>query len=211
MLPKILRKFGYHIGCLSLIVACVFMSPVYAKKDDPAPPSMSIPSAQIMVANIAAQVPAVMRLVTATAYVIGIYFIFMGLLKLKQYGESRTMMSSDHSLSAPIIFLTVGALLLYLPTSVEVGLTTFWSSPSPYGYVSQSDQWGTFFNTIFVIIQLLGTISFIRGLIILAGMGGGHAQQGTLGRGLTHIIGGIFCINLYQFVQMILSTLGVQT
>jgi hypothetical protein len=56
-------------------------------------------------------------------------------------------------------------------------------------------------------VQLVGVIAFIRGLVKLSHMGGGH--QGGIGSALTHIIGGIFCINMYDFVQLIMSTLGI--
>lgn len=209
MLPRHQKLYLYILYILALFAVFSFL-PAFAADNDPLPSTPNVPTAQAMIINIAQQVPMVMKMVTAIAYVMGFYFIFYGIMKLKQYGESRTMMSSDHSLMSPIIFLSVGTLLLYLPTSVETGLSTFWTNPSPYSYVSQGDEWGQFFNTVFLIIQLLGTIAFIRGLVILSGLGG-HAQQGTLGRGLTHLIGGIFCINIYQFVQLVLSTLGIQT
>lgn len=168
-------------------------------------------SAQDMITNIAAQIPSLMRFVTALAYVMGMYMIFYGIMKLKQYGESRTMMSQSHELKGPIILLVVGALLLYLPTSVQVGLSTFWTEPNPYGYLENTDEWSGFINNCFLVIQLFGTIAFIRGLLILSRLGGGHGgQPDTLGRAMTHIIGGIFCINIYEFIQVILFTLGIQ-
>jgi intracellular multiplication protein IcmC len=169
-------------------------------------------SAQTMLINFAKSVPNLMRMVTAIAYVMGMYFIFYGVVKMKELGESRTMMSREHSIWGPIVLLTVGALLIYLPTSVQVGMSTFWTNPNPYGYedAEKSDQWAQFFAVCFTIIQLVGVIAFIRGLVILSHMGGGHAQQGTFSKGLTHIIGGIFCINMYETVQVILVTLGVQ-
>lgn len=210
MLPNYLRRYISNLCFLGIILGIICIVPVYAADAPPPTGGVSVPTAESMVANIATQVPAVMKLVTALAYVMGFYFIFYGLMKLKQYGEQRTQMSSDHSMMGPLILLTVGALLIYLPTTVQVGLTTFWSNPSPYGYVTQTDEWGALYKTVFLIIQLLGTIAFIRGLVILSGLSG-QSQQGTFGRGMTHIIGGIFCINLYQFVQVVLSTLGIQT
>jgi len=207
MLPTKFEKYAYDLFFLGVILF-LCLGPAYGA-DSSKLPSVNVPSAQGMVANIATQVPAVMKLVTALAYVMGFYFIFYGLLKLKQYGESRTMMSSDHSLMGPMVLITIGAMLLYLPTTVQMGLTTFWSDPNPYAYVTQSDEFGQFYKTVFLIIQLLGTIAFIRGLVILSGLQG-HAQPGTFGRGMTHIIGGVFCINLYQFVQVVMSTLGIQ-
>lgn len=167
-------------------------------------------SAQDMLVNIANQVPSLMRMVTAFAYVIGIYLIFMGVYKLKQYGEARSMMSQEHQLKGPIVFITIGAMLLYLPTSVQVGMSTFWTDPNPYGYLQQQDQWSQFINDCFLIVQLVGTIAFIRGLVILTQLAG-HSSHDTFGKGITHIIGGIFCINIYQFVQVIMVTLGIQT
>ena len=169
-------------------------------------------SAETILVNLAQQVPDLMRLVTAIAYVLGMTFIIRGVIKLKHLGESRTMMSHEHSISGPLVYLFIGAALLYLPTSVQVGMSTFWTNPNPYGYLQQQDQWNDFLNVCFVIIQLIGTIAFIRGLVILSQLGGGSsASPGTLSKGMTHIIGGILCINIYQFVQLILNTLGLQT
>lgn len=167
-------------------------------------------SAETMLKNIAKQLPFLMRMVTAIAYVLGLVFIIKGVMKLKEFGESRTMMSAEHGLKGPLVYLIVGALLLYLPSAVQVGLSTFWSEPNPYGYLQEQDQWAEFINIVYVVVQFIGVIAFIRGLVILSHLGAQGGQPGTLGKGLTHIIGGIFCINIYQFVQVILNTLGIQ-
>lgn len=169
-------------------------------------------NAQTMLQNIVTQIPNLMRLVTALSYVMGMYFMFFGILKLKQYGEQRTMMSGEHQLKGPVIYLAVGALLLYLPSSVQIGMSTFWTNPNPYGYIEEQNQWTSLFSNVAMVMQLFGIIAFIRGLLILTQLGGqGGTQPGTLGRGLTHIVGGIFCINIYQFVQVIMATLGIST
>lgn len=168
-------------------------------------------SPQQIVINIQKNIPNLMRLVTAIAYVIGMAFVISGVMQLKHVGEMRTQMSHEHHLTGPILKILVGAMLLYLPTSVHVGMSTFWANPNPYGYVIQQDQWTQFVNVCFLVVQLIGTIAFIRGLIILSHMGGGHGQQGQLSKGLTHVIGGIFCINIYQFLQFVLGTIGIHT
>lgn len=154
-------------------------------------------------------VPNLMRLVTAFAYVLGMFFIYKGLLELKRFGESRSMMSHEHHLKTPLLYLIVGAALLYLPTSVQTGLTTFWATPNPYAYViDKNDPWTELIHTCFMIIQLIGTIAFVRGLIMLAQLG--HQQhQGGFGKAMTHIIGGIFCIDLYDFVTVVMNTLAL--
>lgn len=215
MLPTYLQNKNISsLRWLVLLVLLLIAWPIYAANGD-IPPLADVAnvseavSAQTMMENIAKQIPNLTRMLTAIAYVMGMYFIFWGIVKLKQYGESRTMMSSSHDLKGPMMYIFVGALLLYLPTSVQVGMSTFWTNPTPYQYLQEQDQWSQFFTTIFMIIQFIGALAFIRGLVILSHLGGHGGQPGTLGKGLTHIIGGIFCINIYQFVQVILNTLGV--
>lgn len=193
-----------------VILLALFALPAFAQQSITNPPISTL-SAESMLVNIAQQVPNLMRLVTAIAYVLGMFFIIQGILKLKHVGESRTMTSQEHSLVGPLIYIAVGAMLLYLPSSVQVGLASFWTNPNPYGYLSQQDQWSQFINVVFIIVQFIGVLSFIRGLVILSHLSGHGGQPGTFSKGMTHIVGGILCINIYEFVQVIFITLGLQT
>jgi hypothetical protein len=118
--------------------------------------------------RIVEQIPNFMRLVTAIAYVMGMFFIFTAIVKVKHFGETRTMTSKEHSIMTPIIMLVVGTALIYLPSSVQVGMSTFWSNLTPYAYLDQQqDQWLEVMKGCFLIIQLIGTIAFIRGLVLI--------------------------------------------
>lgn len=201
-------------GLFLFLVFFLFVLPVYAQTPPPQQQtglvsSISLPSPLTMLANIQSQLPNLMRLVTAIAYVMGFILVIMGIINLKHAGEMRTQMSHEHNLSKPILFIVIGAMLIYLPSAVQIGLSTFWAEPNPYGYVTQSDQWQQAINICYAIVQFIGVIAFIRGLLILTRVGhGGHHD--ALGKGITHIIGGILCINMYQFIQVLLATLGVQ-
>jgi intracellular multiplication protein IcmC len=162
-----------------------------------------------MIQNLAAQLPNVFFMLTALAYVLGFYFVFAGIMKLKHVGESRSMMSPEHGIKAPIIFLIVGAMLIYLPSTIQVGMSTFWTTPNPYGYLEQQQQWTSLINDCFLVVQLVGVIAFIRGLVILSTLSHSGGHQNAFGKGITHIIGGILCINMYQFVQVVMNTLGL--
>ncbi len=169
----------------------------------------SAPDVATMLVNFSDAVPSLMRLVTAFAYVMGFFFVIKGVMDLKHFGESRSMMSQEHSLGKPITFITVGTLLLYLPASVQTGLSTFWTSPNPYGYLSSSEaNWTDLTGAVFMVVELVGTIAFIRGLVILT-QTTGHGQPGTFSKAMAHIIAGVLCINLYQFLQTIFDTLGL--
>jgi len=185
-----------------------FVMPLYAQSSLMS--NIYLPSPGTMLANIQQQIPNLMRLVTAVAYVMGFVLVALGIVQLKHAGEMRTQMSYEHNLTKPIMFIIIGGLLIYLPSAVQVGLSTFWAQPNPYGYLaSMSGQWQQAINICYAIVQFIGVIAFIRGLLLLTHVGhGGH--QDALARGVTHIIGGILCINMYEFVQVILATIGVQ-
>lgn len=203
------NKWSNVSSFLFVLVLIFFALPTFAQDNNAAP--LTSLSAQSILVNLAQQVPNLMRLVTAIAYVLGMYFIIAGIIKLKHAGEMRTQMSQEHSLAGPLIYIAIGAMLLYLPSTVQIGLSTFWTNPNPYGYVNQQDQWSQFTNVVYIIVQFIGVLAFIRGLIILSHLSGHGGQPGTFARGLTHIIGGILCVNLYQFVQVIMNTLGIET
>jgi hypothetical protein len=162
-----------------------------------------------MLENLISNVPQFMQLVTATAYVMGIFTMYKGVMGLKNFGEQRNMMASNQELKGPLILLATGAALMYLPSSVQAGLTTFWSDPNPYGYVTDAtDEFSVLYQDAFLLIQLLGTVAFIRGLLVLSQLGGG-AQGASLGKGLTYIGAGVMCINLHDFLNTINGTLGI--
>jgi hypothetical protein len=194
--PQLVKAFF-----LTLLAQVLFYAPlVYA----------DIPDVGTMLENFSQTVPQLMQLVTATAYVMGMWFIYSGVCKLKEFAESRTQMSAHNELKGPLILMTVGTLLLYLPSSVQVGLSTFWTDANPYAYITESaDQWTTMYNDCFLIIELIGTISFIRGLLIFTRLSGQGGQPGEFGRGVTHLVAGILCINLNGFLAAVNATLGI--
>lgn len=208
ILRKIISYFSYTLLALSNFIA---LPAAFAQTTGTTtnPPVTGATTAWTMLQSIATQIPYLMQMVTAIAYVMGMYMIIQGVIKLKHFGESRTQMSQEHGLAGPLFLLTTGVLLLYVPTGVSVGMSTFWTEPNPYGYTELQGQWGEFINVIYLVVQFIGTVAFLRGLVILSHMGERGHQQGTWGKGIAHIIGGIFCINIYQTVQVIFATLGI--
>lgn len=171
--------------------------------------AVSIPNLATMLTNFANSVPNLMRLVTAAAYVLGMFFVIASIMGMKHFGELRTMMTQEHGVSGPLVEFFVGVALLYLPSTIRSGLSTFWVTTNPYAYLtSTTDQYTTFINACYSIMQLIGIIAFIRGLIILKHVGGGRAQQESLGKAAGHLIGGVLCINLYNTIQLLEYTVG---
>jgi hypothetical protein len=117
-------------------------------------------------------------------------------------------MSTETKLTGPLLYIFVGAGMIYLPSSIQSGLTTFWLNPNPYGYAEEvSSEWTDLYNATCIIVQLIGLIAFIRGLMMLTHIGG--QQHGIFGKAMAHIIGGLFLIDLYDFLQMVFWTFGL--
>jgi intracellular multiplication protein IcmC len=169
----------------------------------------AVPDVATMLQNFSHDIPNLMRLVTGGAYVMGVWLLYKGVTGFKVFGEQRSQMSSHAEMKGPLIQVAVGTLLCYLPSSFEVGLTTFFADPTPISYVvDTADQWSIAYQDIFMVVQLIGTVAFIRGLMTLTQLGG-QAQPGTFGKGLTYIISGVMCINLEGFLAAIEGTLGI--
>jgi intracellular multiplication protein IcmC len=129
---------------------------------------------------------------------------------MKHFGEMRTMQSREHGVWGPIIELLIGAALIYLPSSVQGVMSTFWTSTNPYAYLTSSTALNSaFVDACYSVIQLIGVIAFIRGLIMLQQAGSERAQPHMLGKALSHLVGGILCINLYGTIQTLEATVGM--
>ncbi|WP_010597188.1 hypothetical protein [Rickettsiella massiliensis] len=66
------------------------------------------PKVETMLTRLNGEFPSFYRLITASAYMIGIAFIFRGVYQLKVYGDLRTMMSVQTNFKATmLLFLRV--------------------------------------------------------------------------------------------------------
>jgi intracellular multiplication protein IcmC len=169
-------------------------------------------------ANLAPSLVQVQKLLIGAAYIIGLSLIIRGLMALKQVGEHRSHMSQQHSLKEPGLYILSGAFLLFFPTGMKIFLSTVFGSDNimSYSAIQSSNPFinslfgasGQFGQDIVIFIQVVGIISFIRGWMLIAKSSsqGGH-QQGGIGKGLMHIIGGILAINVVQTLNIINNTL----
>lgn len=171
-------------------------------------------------------------LVLVASYIAGIVMIFSGLMHMKKLGNVGTQTSQPGEFGGPFLKIIIGGILIYLPTSTDVLMNSLFSTGTAIfsggGVASLSDyqslgvgatllgytgsdalsaQWQSLANTLVLYIQFLGLLSFIKGWFIMSHAGGQGAQQGSFGKGLTHIIGGIIAINFTGVVTLIGNTI----
>lgn len=165
-----------------------------------------------MLVNLSAAYDPIMKMISGGAYTMGAAFAFMGIYQLKEYGEARTMMSSQTSLKAPLTYLIVAAVLVYLPTAVDIlMMSSFGNTGSPLTYSTAGGSALVPADVTYAVlrlVQIVGLIAFIRGWVLLA-QASKQGAQPALGKALTHIIGGILAINILGTKDVIGATFGV--
>lgn len=161
-----------------------------------------------MLGHIAKSYPAVERMLVALCYVIGIWLMATAFFKLKRYGETRTMMSSQIRVSGVFVYFLVGIVLFYFPSVVRIFLQTIWGTTSVLKYPVTPPKWKYFTDPVIGLVRIVGYIAFIRGWLLLVRLGSeGGSQPGTVGKALLHIFGGILAINVVGTLNMLGATI----
>lgn len=173
-----------------------------------------------IIENLAGSLGSIQRLITYSSWIMGLTFLMKGIMALKNVGESKSHMSGGHnSMKEPVFYLVSGTMLAYLPTAIQVFLTTIFGSNDILAYSGVSSV-NPVFETLFgsssqfgknivLFVQTFGLIAFIRGWLIFArsgAQGGGH-QQNTFGKALMHIGGGVLALNIVKTIQILNDTL----
>ncbi len=167
--------------------------------------------------NIGNSLAPIQRLITGGAYLIGCAFIFKAIYSLKIYGEARTMMSNSASVKEPIVYLIVGAMLIYFPTGFAILMQTTFGYQNILQYApvnSGNAALDTLFGSgsvvgkpLAMLIQVIGLIAFVRGWVLIARSASQGQPPGGTGKGLIHVFGGILAINIVGTLNMINNTL----
>ena len=87
--------------------------------------------------NVYADFGSVAQLMGGIAYLAGLIFVFASLLKVKQHRDNPAQVP----ISTAVIFLIAGVGLIFLPSTLQEGATTiFTSTNDEYGGVSTSNM-----------------------------------------------------------------------
>lgn len=153
--------------------------------------------------------------VSILGWIMGVLFIIKGLNKLAKYGTDP----KAYSMPNIVVNLVVGSMLLSLSASLNLMLNSVFGS-TVIGN-GNFDNWQVFKNfsgdtTAFKnsvkaalnFFQVVGAIAFLRGFLIIKNSVEGSGQA-TMAQGLTHLIGGTLAINIFNVLQIMNTTMGV--
>ena len=163
--------------------------------------------ANLMMEHFVRSFPNLWRLTTAAAYLIGFIFMFRSVRGFKEYGEGSRSHGGMHGVKMPIVLFVVGCALIFTPSTVNVLMMSTFGYGSPLAYPETGGKWNQYRN-VFLLINLIGAISFIRGWVMIVGAShqGGHS---SMGKAITHIVGGLLAINIQGTIDIMRRSFGV--
>ena len=149
------------------------------------------------------------EILQSVAVILGVCMTLAGLFQLKKHGEQRTMMSTQHSLTGPLMMLLAGSMLLILPSFIGAIVLSFFGTTEPGAYSGNVSSYSSLLPPILMFVRVMGVGAFIRGIVLLSRVGGQHNQPGQLGKALMHILAGVLCVHIMGTVTLLEDLLGL--
>lgn len=175
-------------------------------------------SFDIAMKNLSDASTAIHALVAAAAYIIGIYLVARGVMMYKIFGSQTMASAQKGEFAGPLVFIIVGAVLIYLPSTQETTLMSIFGSEKAgsnsdlvaWMLPSAEQKFADLADVLISYMKLIGFIAFVRGFVILSKMGHSGSQPGSIGKGITHVIGGALLMNIPDFMKLLANTFGYQ-
>jgi hypothetical protein len=163
---------------------------------------MNSPDLIAMIGNLSRSLMPVQTLISGFGYLIGLVFVISALFQLKKVGESR----GGESVFKPVMLFFIGALLIYLPSTLKALSNTVFGSDNLLAYIAYKPY--NIFNSMGIVVQTAGLLWFVRGCVLLTQGSRPNAKEGP--KGLTFIAAGILAMNFkgtFAFVNYCITHL----
>jgi uncharacterized membrane protein HdeD (DUF308 family) len=157
-----------------------------------------------IIGNISQSLYPVQRLITGGAYLLGILFFMTAIMKFMKIGDYRAQHSSREKMFTPMMYLLFGAILLYLPSALDVAANTAFGVGNVLTYTSYNPY--NIYSSMGLLIRTAGVLWFVRGCVLVAHSSEPGTQQGS--KGMLFIIAGILSMNFDNTVSVINSILN---
>ena len=156
--------------------------------------------------NISQSLYPVQHLITGAAYMLGILFAMTAISKLMKIGGSASSSSKEH-MYTPMMYLFIGAVLLYLPSALHVAANTAFGVGNVLTYATASSS--SIYSNMGLIMQTAGMLWFVRGCVLVAHSSHPGEKHGP--KGLAFICAGILSMNFDNSVSMLNSAMNYVT
>lgn len=154
--------------------------------------------------NISHSLYPLQRLITGGAYVLGLLFFITAVMKLLKIGDHRAQSSSQEKMFTPLMYMLFGALLLYLPSALDLAANTAFGVGNVLTYSSYNPT--NIYSSMGLMVRTAGILWFVRGCVLVAHASQPGAQDGP--KGLVFILAGILSMNFDNTIAMMNYIMG---
>lgn len=168
--------------------------------------NMNTPDLITILGNVAQSLVPIQKLISGTAYLLGLIFVIISLGKFRKLAGSH---SGEQPFPA-IAYLAGGMMLIFLPTTISIFANTTFGTGNVLAYVKFNKI--NFMTVMGIIIETVGIFWAIRGCIMMISAGRPGEQEGL--KGLVFLIAGILAIhfdNTIAFLNYLLHLLTTIT
>lgn len=160
-----------------------------------------------MFANFTASSLALIELVKYAINIIGLYLVVGAIFKYVKKSHDP-----NNDLKGPLMMAACGIGIFALTDTISVVSQTMTLGDGPGSILAPkgngiSAASSAAIEGVITFVRLLGYIAFVRGWLLLVDYGNGKTD-GTMGRALTHIFGGVAAINLNMTLKILANTLA---
>ena len=152
-----------------------------------------------MIGNLSRSLYPVQKFISGGAYILGILFFITALSKLKKICDKRAQSSSSEKMFTPMMFLLMGAFLLYLPSVFHVMANTAFGVGNVISYTNYNPA--NIYSSMGLLIRTAGIIWFVRGCVLVAHASEPGTQEGP--KGLVFIFAGILAMNFDNSIAVV--------
>lgn len=167
---------------------------------------------QILV-NLNDSLNPIQQMITGGAYVMGVFFMFKGVGKLKVFGAQRAYFRTTTESFSALGYMFVGSVLLFMPTWLQTMNQTLYGYGNPLSYGGILDHIAAEFmdvkKVVVKLVQIVGLIWFVVGFTLIAKASEPGKQEG--GKGIAFMAAGIIGINITGTVEVMSYTMNFIT
>ena len=167
--------------------------------------SNGAPDANVVIKNF----QSIAQILQDVGVLLGLGLFVSALFQLKRYGEMRTFMSHQMTIAQPLMTMIAGMMMLLLPTMASSFVNMFFGTVNPLAYTGDLMDWQGWDQVVIIFVRIIGVGAFIKGISMLARVGGQQGQPGMMGKALMHLIGGVMCIHVIGTLDLLEQILNI--
>ena len=154
--------------------------------------------------------PALLQLIILVCWLLAFVCFIQGCLRVLQHSDDKVHAPSA---SGTVFSFVLAVILAALPQILSgAGETLFGSektaTAASLGYGGRAVDYDRLLAAVFVIVNIVGLLAFIKGAFVFRGACDGEAGA-SAGRGCLHMIGGVCAWHIVALIGAVQATLGI--